>query len=419
MTYETEKPIEKAVLISVTESGEAEELLDELATLCDTAGVQVVGRLDQKRTSPHPQTYLGTGKIDELKAYANQMGANVIISDDELSPLQVRNLSDRLDMKVADRSTVILDIFAQHAHSSEGKLQVEMAQLAYLLPRLAGQGEGLSRIGSGAGLYTRGPGETKLETDRRHIRERMSELRRQVDELKGHRSLLREERRSRGYPLIALVGYTNVGKSTLLNALTEGGAYVKDELFATLDPTSREVELPDGRKAILTDTVGFIRKLPHTLVVAFRATLEEVSTADLLLQVYDISSATFEMERQTVESVLAEIGAGQIPAVKVYNKADRLDIKPKLDGVLVSAVTGFGLDELRATAARALPGAPTLVDLLVPYAQTDLQSWLHRVGKVREETYLDEGVRIVAEVDPADAERARKALGLVADPVEE
>ena len=292
---------EKAVIfvVSRSHSPELEALLDELQSLTETAGAEVLGRMVQLKDNPDPATYFGRGKVQELKALCEQLGCNIAICDDELSPSQLRNLEKELEIKVADRTQVILDIFAQRATSAEGKLQVESAQLAYMMPRLRGMGVEMSN--QGAGIRTRGPGETKLEYDRRRIKSRMADLREQIDDLSQHRNLLRHDRMVRGVPTVALVGYTNAGKSSLLNALTEGGAVADNKLFATLDPTARELLLPDNRRVMIVDTVGFVRKLPHHLVTAFRATLEEVKFADVLVHVVDVSNPESEEQARAVE----------------------------------------------------------------------------------------------------------------------
>ena len=312
---------EKAVLVGVGR-GMDESDLDELAALADSAGAEPVARVLQTRAGPDPATFVGKGKLDEIHQAVHSSGAEAVILDDELSPGQLRNLEDKLKTKVIDRTALILDIFALHARSREGKAQVELAQLNYLLPRLRGWGEAMSRLGAGIG--TRGPGETKLEVDRQHIKRRISKLRRDIKELARTREVKRGRRERSGIPQIAITGYTNAGKSTLMNALTEADVLVADQLFATLDPTTRRIVLPGGRAATLSDTVGFVSKLPHDLVVAFRSTLEEVTHADLVLHVADASSPDVEQQVRAVRDVLAEIGAGAIPEVLALNKVDLL-----------------------------------------------------------------------------------------------
>ena len=337
---------------------EAEDALEELAQLARSAGARVQGAILQERPAPDPRTCIGRGKAEELAAGVT--GVDVVIFDEELSGSQQRTLEDLLHRKVVDRTGLILDIFAPRARTREAKLQVELAQLDYMLPRLVGGWAHLERLGGGIG--TRGPGETQLESDRRVIRRRMAKLRGDLERVRRHRALLRRPRQKIPVPVVALVGYTNAGKSSLLNALTRAGVYEADHLFATLDPTIRRVRLPDGRPVLLSDTVGFIRKLPHQLVAAFKATLEEVAAADLLVHVVDVSHPAMEQQRAAVEAVLAGLGVAQAPRIEAYNKADRLPAPPAWsDGgakVAVSARTGFGLPDLMKAIARALDRAP-------------------------------------------------------------
>src|SRR3954451_3792153 len=312
---------EKAILVGIG-PGIAEDDLDELAALADSAGAEPVGRIVQSRNEPDPQLWIGKGKVEELHQLLHATGARLVVFDQELPPGHLRALEARLDVKVVDRTALILDIFALHAHTREGKAQVELAQLNYLLPRLRGWGEAMSRLGAGIG--TRGPGETKLEIDRQHIKRRITRLKRDIKDLERTRSVKRSRRESSGIPQIAIAGYTNSGKSTLMNALTKAEVLVADQLFATLDPTTRRITLPGGRTATLSDTVGFVSKLPHDLVEAFRSTLEEVTRADLIVHVADASSREVEAQVRAVRSVLEEIGAGEIPEVLVLNKADLL-----------------------------------------------------------------------------------------------
>ncbi len=346
---------ERAALVGLTSGGahraSAERSLDELAGLADAAGAEVVLRLLQERDRPDPATYMGTGKVETLKAAADTLDAGLVVFDNELSPAQLRNLERALERRVIDRTQLILDIFARRARTREGKLQVELAQLKYLLPRLAGRGVELSRLGGGIG--TRGPGETKLETDRRRIRERIDRLTRDLAGVRDRRARLRDRRRETTAPGVALVGYTNAGKTTLFNRLTDAGAVVSDALFVTLDPLVRQVRLPDGPVLLLSDTVGFIDRLPHTLVAAFRATLEEVVEADLLLHVVDATSDERDRQVEAVERVLAEVGAAEVPRLLVLNKVDGLDaggrrgLEARFPGAWqVSARTGEGLDAL-------------------------------------------------------------------------
>ena len=356
----------RAVLLGLRSDDEQVDPLDELERLARTDGVVVVGRMRQPRDRPDPATYVGAGKVEELAGLVRDEDAALVIADGELSPAQVRNLEERLGARVVDRTALILDIFAQHARSNEGKAQVELAQLAYQLPRLRGQGVELSRVGGGrmaggAGLGVRGPGEMRLERERRHLRRRMTSLRRQVQETGKRRQRTRSQRRRNRVPSVALTGYTNAGKSALLNRLTGAEVLVQDALFATLDPTVRRAQTPDGRTYTLTDTVGFVRHLPHQLVDAFRSTLDEVVEADLVLHVVDASAADAMAQVTTVRGVLYEIGARDVPELLVLNK---VDVAPPdwlaglraayPDAVAVSAVTGEGIDDLRAAIGQRL-----------------------------------------------------------------
>jgi len=379
--------LEPAVLAGIDRRGD-EASLDELAALADTAGAEVVGRLVQRRDEPDPTTFIGRGKLDELHAMIHAAGARLVVFDDELTPAQLRNLEERLKVKVVDRTALILDIFALHAASREGKAQVELAQLNYLLPRLRGWGEAMSRMGGGIGTR-RGPGETKMEVDRRRIRRRISKLRGDIADLATTRSVKRAGRERSGVAQVALVGYTNAGKSTLMNALTGAGVLVADQLFATLDPTVRRLRLPGGRSATLSDTVGFVRKLPHDLVEAFRSTLEEVALASLILHVADASAEDVEEQVAAVRDVLAEIGAGGIPEVLVLNKMDLLSDVDRAragrrhpEGVPVSALRGEGLEPLLEQVEAAIPRLPIEVELLVPYERQDVVARLYREAEV-------------------------------------
>jgi GTP-binding protein HflX len=379
--------LEPAVLAGIDRRGD-EASLDELAALADTAGAEVVGRLVQRRDEPDPTTFIGRGKLDELHAMIHAAGARLVVFDDELTPAQLRNLEERLKVKVVDRTALILDIFALHAASREGKAQVELAQLNYLLPRLRGWGEAMSRMGGGIGTR-RGPGETKMEVDRRRIRRRISKLRGDIADLATTRSVKRAGRERSGVAQVALVGYTNAGKSTLMNALTGAGVLVADQLFATLDPTVRRLRLPGGRSATLSDTVGFVRKLPHDLVEAFRSTLEEVALASLILHVADASAEDVEEQVAAVRDVRAEIGAGGIPEVLVLNKMDLLSDVDRAragrrhpEGVPVSALRGEGLEPLLEQVEAAIPRLPIEVELLVPYERQDVVARLYREAEV-------------------------------------
>jgi len=388
--------LENVVLIGVYPQGaqeDAENSLRELAALSETAGAVVLDGLLQRRPHPDPATYLGRGKAQELKEIVAAVGADTVIADTELASSQRRALEDVVKVKVIDRTTVILDIFSQHAKSREGKAQVELAQLEYLLPRLRGWGESMSRqaggqVGAGgAGMGSRGPGETKIELDRRRIRTRMALLRKQIRDFAPAREAKRAERKRNTIPSVAIAGYTNAGKSSLLNALTSAGVLVENALFATLDATVRRAEAADGRVYTLTDTVGFVRSLPHQLVEAFRSTLEEVSEADLLVHVVDASHPDPSAQMQTVRDVIGDVGGREIPEIIVFNKADLVDADERLvlrglapEAFFVSSRTGEGIEELRATIERRLPVPAVEVHALVPYDRGDLVSAVHESG---------------------------------------
>src|SRR3954447_1897246 len=390
--------------------------LEELPELLRTAGVAAVGELVQKRESPHPNLYLGPGKVDELAPLLKEADANVVVADDELTPRQQRNLEKQLDVPVLDRTAVILDIFAQHAHTAEGKMQVELAQLEYNMARMRGLWTHLERLGAGrgvGGIGTRGPGESQIETDRRLARDRITVLRRRLDHVKSTRATQRAERERAHLPNVALAGYTNAGKSTLLNALTGATVGVRDRLFHTLDPTTRTLQL-GGRTYLMTDTVGFIRKLPHQLVDAFAATLEETRLADLVLHVVDASAPEEELVAMTraVEDVLEEIDAGSSPRVLVLNKADLLDEERRrelsfrhADAVLVSAVTGEGLQELGERIVAEFVRTLRDVELLVPFSEGGTLSELHDLAGDMERTDTPEGVLVTARLPALVAER--------------
>jgi GTP-binding protein HflX len=411
MNQPTRRATQRAFCIAALPDNEN---LEELHELLLTAGVEVVGEMIQRREQPHPNTYLGPGKVTEAKQVAHECDANVIVCDDELSARQERNLEQALGMPVVDRTTVILDIFATHASSAEGKLQVELAQLEYNLARMRGLWTHLERLGGGIG--TRGPGETQIETDRRLARNRIAALRRRLEHVKGTRSVMRAERERAALPNIALVGYTNAGKSTLLNALTGADVGVRDRLFHTLDPSTRMMRI-DGRAHLLTDTVGFIRKLPHQVVDAFGATLQETRLADLLLHVLDASAPEHDQlaMRKAVEEVLDEIGAGERPRVLVLNKIDLLDEEAREelrlahpDAVLVSGASGDGLSELEQRIERELRHTLRPMELLVPYSQGGSLAELHDIaGDLRRQDTPD-GVLVRALVPARLAERFAK-----------
>ncbi len=374
-----------------------EESLAELAQLVETAGAQVAGSLFQKRERADSSLYLGKGKVSELSLLCQQQHADIAVFDDELTPAQQRNLEGALGLKVIDRTALILDIFAQRASTHEGKLQVELAQMKYNLPRLMGQGLVLSRLGGGIG--TRGPGETKLETDRRHIRNRITEIERNLQKVKNIRQLHRRGRDTENTRSISLVGYTNAGKSTLLNALTQSDVYVKDQVFATLDPVTRKLSLPTGKEALLTDTVGFIRKLPHQLVAAFRATLEEVVQSDLLLHVIDASHPFYQEQSDAVYKVLQELGVHDKKIITVFNKTDKLNDEAALNKMLrlensvaISAKSKLGLDKLLELIDENLSYFSLEACLLIPYEKSAMVSRLHDNGRVLETKYIEEGI---------------------------
>ena len=401
---------------------EAEVSLRELAALAETAGSEVLDGVLQRRPHPDPGTYLGSGKAGELADLVRDTGADTVIVDDDLAPSQRRALEDIVKVKVIDRTALILDIFAQHARSKEGKAQVELAQLEYLLPRLRGWGESMSRqaggrVAGGEGIGSRGPGETKIELDRRRIRSRMAKLRREIAEMSPARSTRRASRRRHGVPGVAVVGYTNAGKSSLLNRLTGAGVLVENALFATLDPTVRRTQTPDGRTYTLTDTVGFVRALPTQLVEAFRSTLEEVAESDLLLHVVDASHPDPEGQIATVRGVVREIdGTEHIPELIVLNKADVADpdvvdrvLRREPGAVVISARTGAGLAELAERIAVDLPRPRESVDVVVPYSRGDLVSRVHDEGEIEREVHTAEGTALVVRVDPGLAAELRAA----------
>ena len=393
---------ERAVLVGI----ESEESLDELEELARTAGAETVLRVLQKRPKPDPVFCVGRGKAEELSLRCQAVQADLVIFDEELSGVMQKNLEEVLRLKVVDRTALILDIFAARASTREGKLQVEMAQLKYRSQRLLGQGLVLSRLAGGIG--TRGPGESKLEVSRRRIRERLTDLERELEQIERQRGLRRQSREKNGVPIIALVGYTNAGKSTLFNRLTGAGVYVENQLFATLDSVSRPIELPHGGKALLVDTVGFIRKLPHELVKAFRATLEEARLADVLVLVLDGADAQMESRRRTVEEVLDSLGATEAPRVEAVNKCDRIAPEAQaLPGALyISASTGHGVEDLLRRVEDELDADAQEVRLLVPFSRYALVSRLHAMGGVLEQRHSDEGVELRMRITPQNVKFA-------------
>ncbi len=407
--------LERVVLVGVWTEGtaaDAEASMAELSRLAETAGSVVLDALMQRRRHPDAATYIGSGKVLELKDIVETTGADTVICDGELSPGQLRNLEEHLKVKVVDRTALILDIFAQHARSREGKAQVELAQLNYLVPRLRGWGAALSRqrggrVAAGAGIGSRGPGETKLEIDRRRIHKRISQLKSELAGMRTVRDTKRSQRRANAVPAVAIAGYTNAGKSSLLNRLTQAGVLVEDALFATLDPTTRRTRTSDGRQYTLTDTVGFVRHLPHQLVESFRSTLEEIADADLVLHIIDGADAAPEDQVTAVREVLNEIDASRVPEILVVNKVDAADevsltrLRHLLPTALfVSARTGEGIDALRAAVAAALPDPSVTIDALVPFTRGDLVSRVHKEGTVLGEEHVGEGTRLQARVYP-------------------
>ena len=399
---------EKFILVGVeTGKDRMEESLTELEELLETAGGETVGRVIQNLESINKATYVGKGKVDEIRELAEELGADGIVCDDELSPAQLSNLKDELDIKVLDRTLVILDIFAAHAQTSEGKLQVELAQLKYRSSRLTGLGKNLSRLGGGIG--TRGPGESKLESDRRAIRERVSQLRSEIEKVESSRETLRKHRMSDGIPVIAIVGYTNAGKSTFLNKITDAGILAEDKLFATLDPTTRSLKIPDGEEVLFTDTVGFISKLPHNLVDAFKSTLEEAKYADLILHVADASNPEVDEQMKVVYRTLEELKVTGKPVITFLNKQDKLEeeriIKDiKADAVVKgSAKTGEGIDELLSKITEILREGKVLIDTVLSYADTSKISVIRKKGQLLAEEYEGDGIKVKAYVPKAVA----------------
>jgi GTP-binding protein HflX len=398
-----EKAVLAALRLPKQPRFEVDESLDELGRLAESAGAEVVGRMTQDRRAPTPGLYFGKGKVDELRTWSREQGANLMISDDSLSPIQERNLGGSLGLKVIDRTALILDIFAQRARTMEGKLQVELAQLSYLLPRLVGQWKHLERLGGGIG--TRGPGETQLESDRRIIRHRIQKLRAELSRVRVHRRLVRDRRQATGYPVVALVGYTNAGKTTLLNQLTGAERVAADRLFVTLDPAARLVSAPGHAPFILTDTVGFIRKLPHQLVAAFKATLEELAEADLLVHVVDASHPGLEEQMAAVESLLAELGLSGRSTIVALNKVDRLEVDSALDAltarfdaVALSARTGEGVEALLERIDRQFRPRAERMRLLIPYRDGPALALCYERGRVLDRADLPEGIRVDVEV---------------------
>jgi GTP-binding protein HflX len=408
--------LERVVLVGVWTEGsvtDAENSMAELAALAETAGSTVLEALIQRRDKPDPATFIGSGKVAELKGVVKATGADTVICDGELSPGQLRNLEDKVKVKVVDRTALILDIFAQHAKSREGKAQVELAQMKYLLPRLRGWGDALSRQAGGIG--GRGPGETKIEVDRRRIRDKMAKLRREIGEMKVARDTKRQERERNSIPSVAIAGYTNAGKSSLLNRLTNAGVLVQNALFATLDPTVRKSETSDGRIYTLSDTVGFVKHLPHQLVDAFKSTLEEVSGADLIVHIVDGAHADPKGQIKAVREVIREIGGEKIPEIIAINKADIADpevmmglLREEPDAYAISVHTGLGIEQLVRAIEISLPRPKIEINALIPFTRGDLVSQIHEYGEISSEEYLPEGTAIRARVDGSLAHALEK-----------
>lgn len=402
--YNTEDNKQIAILASVnTGAFDADDSMDELEELADTAGAEVVARVIQNMPLINNASYLGSGKLNEIRDIAEKLGANLLIVDDELSGAQLRNIEDITNLDVVDRTMLILDIFAQRARSNEGKLQVELAQQKYLMPRLLGMGKKLSRLGGGIG--TRGPGETKLESDRRHIRRRIEALEQELAEVARRRGDRRQRRKKNDVPTFAIVGYTNAGKSTLLNHLTGAGVYAQDQLFATLDPTARELLLPSGQKIVLVDTVGLLRRLPHQLIRAFESTLEEAAEADFILHVCDLSNPNVTEQKSVAEELLNELGCADIPMLTVYNKCDRVieAMRPQESEnlVCISAKTGENLDRLTAKIESMLASGMREMALLLPYSAGGELERLRKLGQIHSLEYTGKGIEVTASVPKA------------------
>ena len=401
---------ERAILVGLENSGPYDTLA-ELGELARTAGANVVGRFTQKKAGADNATYIGSGKAEELSLKGSELEADLFIFDDELTAVQSRNLEEILGARVIDRTALILDIFAQRAVSREGALQVELAQMKYNLTRLTGQGTALSRLGGGIG--TRGPGEKKLEIDRRRIRRRIFELGEELKEVEKQRSLRRERREKNATPLVALVGYTNAGKSTFLNAVSNAGVLAEDKLFATLDPVVRQITLPNGLDILLSDTVGFINKLPHDLIEAFKSTLEEVSNADLILHVVDISCDHYDAQMRVVEDVIASLGAGDTPRINVYNKIDRIDSRPRgtKDDAFVSAATGEGMESLLERVEKLLSASHSTIELTIPYDKYEAVALLHSEARILSEEHTETGTKICAACEDGTLRKLKKLVG--------
>lgn len=400
--FENEIKKERAILIAVdTKSYDVTSSLAELSELAVTAGADVAAIIVQNMPNINNATYIGSGKLQEVKELSRQHDVDLLIFDDELSGSQIKNIEDETGITTIDRTMLILDIFSLRALSTEGKLQVELAQQKYLLPRLLGMGKQLSRQQGGIG--SRGPGESKLESDRRHIRRRIESLEKELSELEKRRGNIRKRRKKNDVPVVAIVGYTNVGKSTLLNLLTDAGVLAKDQLFATLDPTARELKLPDGQSAIFVDTVGLLRRLPHQLINAFKSTLEEASNADLILNICDISNENVRTQLEVTRELLSELGCGDIPTITVYNKIDKVSpnlvLTKKEDCCYISAKENLGVDALLNMISKVLSASLKEVRLLVPYSEGHLVDKIRRGGKIISESYEENGILLEANVE--------------------
>ncbi len=408
----------QAVLVGLQlyeeEEWEFEENMKELALLAESAGAEVLASITQRADTPHPATYIGRGKVQELKELVDRRKGELVIFDDELSPAQQRNVEEVCECQVLDRTQLIMDIFARHARSREGKIQVELAQLEYLLPRLRGRGEMLSRLAGGIG--TRGPGETKLEIDQRRIRDRINKLQQRLEKIKQQRQVQRSKRKQQGIPQLSLVGYTNAGKSTLLNRLTGAGVSARNSLFVTLDSTTRSLELPSGQKVLISDTVGFIEKLPHHLIAAFKATLEEVLHSDIILHVINAAHARRDRQRQAVMRVLSELNALERPIIQVYNKIDLCQDSDLVEneaagdehGVAISALRGEGIEELLYTIEDTIEKKWRQMKLLLPYKRGELLDRLYSLGQVNSVDYLPEGIQVSVSLEEEKAEKFKE-----------
>ena len=400
--HDNTERVQRALLVGIdTGEYDAEGSMDELFELVKSAGAEPVASVMQKRDKPDGATCVGSGRIEEIKEFCDNNEIDLLVFDTELTPTQIRNIEQATDVRTIDRTMLILDIFAIRAKSNEGKLQVELAQLKYLMPRLSGKGKEMSRLGGGVG--TRGPGETKLETDKRHIRRKIEFLKSELDDIAGRRDRHRERRKKDGIITVAIVGYTNAGKSTLMNTLTQAGVLSEDKLFATLDPTSRALKLPDGASVMMIDTVGLVRRLPHHLVEAFKSTLEEAASADIILNVCDASSEEYRLHLDVTESLLAELGCGDTPVVTVFNKCDLVEDKDLLpsdkSSVRICAKSGEGISDLLDAIEKNLPVRMRKFSLLVPFDKASVLAVLRKAGALQSEEYTAEGIKaeVVAE----------------------